>query len=72
MAFRISENRFSRRHFLRMSTAAGIVGATGIAAPRISYAAQRPTITHGLQSGDIGADHGVLWSRTDQPANAIF
>jgi alkaline phosphatase D len=72
MAFRISENRLSRRHFLRTSTAAGILGATGIAAPRISYAAQRPTITHGLQSGDMGADRGVLWSRTDRPANAVF
>ena len=28
----------------------------------------RPTITHGVQSGDVVADRAVIWSRTDRPA----
>ena len=72
MAFRVIENRFSRRHFLRSSAAAGLVTAGSLAMPRLSRAAQRPTITHGVQSGDVGFDRGVLWSRADRPANAIF
>src|SRR5688572_11463472 len=72
MAFRVIENRLSRRHFLRNTAAAGLVAAGSVACPRLSRAAQRPIITHGVQSGDIGTDRGVLWSRTDRPANAIF
>ena len=72
MAFRVIENRLSRRHFLRSTAAAGLITAGSLASPRLSRAAQRPVITHGVQSGDIGVDRGVLWSRTDRPANAIF
>ncbi|MBA4098400.1 MAG: alkaline phosphatase [Rhodospirillum sp.] len=44
----------------------------GLAMPRISRAASRPLATHGLQSGDIGANHGVVWARADRPARAVF
>jgi len=33
----------------------------GIAMPYLSRAADRPQITHGVQSGDVGADGGVVW-----------
>jgi alkaline phosphatase D len=59
----------SRRHFIAASastTALTLLG--GIAKPYLSRAADRPLITHGLQSGDIGVDSGVVWGRTDRPA----
>src|SRR3569623_3750827 len=68
MKIRIT-NSVSRRRFL---TGTAAVGATALFAPRISRAAARPLITHGIQSGDVGADRAVLWSRADRPANAIF
>ena len=57
----------SRRRFL--STAATGFGV--LAMPHLSRAADRPQITHGVQSGDAGADGGVVWSRTDRPAQMM-
>src|SRR3954452_2872439 len=42
------------------TTAAGMLG--GVAAPCISRAADRPLITHGLQSGDVSLDSAVVWA----------
>jgi len=70
MKIRFVENRVSLRRFLRGSAAMGTAALLG--APRISRAAARPIITHGIQSGDAAFDRAVLWSRTDRPANAIF
>jgi alkaline phosphatase D len=36
--------------------------------PAISRAADRPNITHGLQSGDVTADSGIVWARASQPS----
>jgi len=74
MPIRISPIRtpsasLSRRRFLAGTAATGIVA---VAAPRISRAAARPLVTHGVQSGDVGFDRAVLWSRTDRAANAVF
>ena len=60
--------KVTRREILRSSAAAGIV----LAAPAISYAASRPMITHGVQSGDVDATSGVVWARTDRPAKAYL
>jgi len=54
----------TRRRFLTVSSAA----ALSIARPYVSRANDRPLITHGVQSGDVGADGGVIWARTDRPA----
>src|SRR3569833_3104872 len=69
MKIRLIENHVSRRRFLSGSAALGLAA---IAAPRISRAAARPLITHGIQSGDVRADSAVLWSRADRPASAVF
>ena len=62
-------NRMSRRRFLAMSTAAMGIGAVGgISRPNLSRAADRPIITHGLQSGDVSIDAGVVWARADRPS----
>src|ERR1700752_1012190 len=58
----------SRRRFLSTAAAAG-VGA--IAMPYLSRPADRPALTHGVQSGDVGADGGVIWSRADRPSQMM-
>ncbi|HYZ43870.1 MAG TPA: PhoD-like phosphatase N-terminal domain-containing protein, partial [Xanthobacteraceae bacterium] len=51
------------------STAISAVG--GIAKPYLSRAADRPLITHGIQSGDVSVDSGVIWARADRPARML-
>ena len=60
--------RLSRRRFLSTAAATG-VGL--VAMPYLSRAADRPAVTHGVQSGDIGADGGVIWSRADRPSQMM-
>jgi alkaline phosphatase D len=59
--------RISRRHFVRMTGSA--LGA--LAMPYLSRAADRPMVTHGIQSGDVGADAGVVWARSDRPSQML-
>src|SRR3979409_565908 len=63
MTIRFSR-KLSRRRFL--STGAGALGALSM--PYLSRAADRPQITHGVQSGDVGTDGGVGWARADRPS----
>ena len=62
----------SRRQILKLAGTSALMVPVGLAMPRISRAASRPRVTHGLQSGDIGANHGVIWARTDRTARAVF
>ncbi len=62
----------SRRKFLLSSAATGAAAASAFAFPGISRAQSRPMVTHGVQSGDIGADRAVLWARADRPSRALF
>ena len=57
----------SRRRFL--STGAGALGV--MAMPYLSRAADRPQMTHGVQSGDVGTDGGVVWARADRPSQML-
>jgi alkaline phosphatase D len=62
-----------RRRVLQLGSAAGLVTAAGgIAMPAISRAADRPRLTHGLQSGDVSPSSGVVWCRADRPARALI
>jgi alkaline phosphatase D len=62
----------SRRRLLQTSATTGtMMAAGGLFAPFISHAADRPTVTHGLQSGDVSADSGMVWARTDRPAQML-
>lgn len=36
--------------------------------PVTSRAADRPVITHGVQSGDVDATSGMIWARADRPS----
>ena len=60
--------KFSRRRFL---SSAAMTGAGVLAMPYLSRAADRPQITHGVQSGDVGADGGVVWARADRPSQMM-
>lgn len=64
----IRHRRLSRRTFLVAGCASAASLISGLAAPRISRAADRPVITHGVQSGDVCGDGAVVWSRADRPA----
>src|SRR5436305_13719972 len=63
----MTRSAISRRLVLK-----GATGALGsIATPYLSRAADRPAITHGVQSGDVGTDGGVVWARADRPAQML-
>ncbi|MGE0416617.1 MAG: alkaline phosphatase [Acetobacteraceae bacterium] len=58
----MSKIRISRRGLLIGA------GTVPLFAPAISRAADRPTITHGVQSGDVTQSSAVTWARVSQPA----
>ncbi|WP_150524132.1 alkaline phosphatase D family protein [Roseibium sediminis] len=61
----------SRRSFLKSSAATGLVLSAGLAMPALSRASSRPVITHGLQSGDVNANSGMIWARADRPSRML-
>src|SRR5258708_17082975 len=71
MSIRIRQP-ITRRRFLKTSAAAGIVAAGGIARPTVSRAAERPSISHGVQSGDVSVDSAGVWARADRPSRALI
>jgi len=62
----------TRRRFLGTAAASAAITAAGtIARPYLSRAADRPRITHGVQSGDVSVDSGIVWARSDRPARML-
>ena len=61
----------SRRSFLKSSAATGLVLSAGLAMPGLSRASSRPIITHGLQSGDVNVNSGMIWARADRPSRML-
>ncbi len=39
--------------------------------PFICRAADRPCVTHGIQSGDVSAESGVVWAKADRPSRML-
>ena len=63
----------TRRRFLTtLASATAISAADGLAAPAFSRLSQRPTITHGVQSGDVSLNSGMVWARADRPARMLI
>ena len=58
----------SRRHVL----VGGSALATTLAMPAISRAQSRPAFTHGVQSGDVDAASGMIWTRVDRPSKVMM
>jgi alkaline phosphatase D len=62
----------SRRRFLATAAASTAISTIGgIARPYLSRAADRPLITHGIQSGDVSNGSAVVWARADRPARML-
>jgi alkaline phosphatase D len=62
----------SRRRLLTtLGSAAMATGIDGVARPHLSRAADRPVITHGIQSGDVSSDSGMIWARADRPSRML-
>jgi alkaline phosphatase D len=71
MPVRISRPLSRRRFLATAAVSTAFTAAGGIAKPYLSRAADRPLITHGVQSGDVSADGAVIWARTDKPARML-
>ena len=72
MAGTIRAARLTRRRLLATAgSSAAITLLGGIAKPYLSRASDRPRMTHGVQSGDVSVDSGVVWARTDRPARML-
>ncbi len=69
MANRIITTR--RRFLTTTAAAAAFTGLGGVAKPFISRANDRPLISHGVQSGDVSIDSGVVWARADRPSRML-
>lgn len=59
----------TRRRFLVRSA---LAAAGSVAAPYLSFASQRPMLSHGLQSGDIAHDSAVVWARADRASRLLI
>src|SRR5215813_4160982 len=71
MAIRIGSAPTRRRFLATSGAATALMTISGIARPFISRANDRPLITHGVQSGDVSADSGVIWARADRPSRML-
>ena len=64
--------RLTRRRLLAGAGAsAAIIHARRHPRPLHQPRHDRPLITHGLQSGDVSLDFGVVWARTDRPSRML-
>src|SRR5262245_51361067 len=71
MAIRVGPNTTRRRLLAPAGAATALTAIGGIACPFISRANDRPSVTHGVQSGDVSADSGVIWARADRPSRML-
>ena len=74
------ETHLNRREFHReaLGAVAGLALVEGAAASAaaqppaiVTPDSQRPQITCGVSSGDVGPDRAILWSRSDRPARMV-
>src|SRR5262245_7557584 len=67
-----SDASLTRRRFLTAAvSSAGITAAASVVRPYLSRAADRPLITHGVQSGDVSTDSAIVWARADRPSRML-
>src|SRR4029079_3312656 len=62
----------TRRRFLTTLASAAATFSTSIKAPALVWSSQRPLVTHGVQSGDVATDSGMVWARTRRPARMLI
>ncbi|HBN50476.1 MAG TPA: alkaline phosphatase, partial [Thalassospira sp.] len=66
MSFRLSRRKFLTTTASVTATAGAASAMGGFFMPSISRAADRPMITHGVQSGDVTANSACIWGRADR------
>jgi alkaline phosphatase D len=71
VAIRLGASLTRRRFLTTVASSAAVTALGGIAKPHLSRAADRPVITHGIQSGDVSVDSGVVWARADRPSRML-
>ena len=65
-------NRITRRELLATAASGCALSAFGsLAKPYLSFAAERPLVSHGVQSGDVSTDAGMVWARADRPSRML-
>jgi alkaline phosphatase D len=57
---------------MRGASGLALAGLGNIASPYLSFAASRPVLTHGLQSGDVAADSAIVWARADRASRLLI
>jgi alkaline phosphatase D len=62
----------TRRRFLTTAVSLAGTAAASVARPYLGRAADRPLITHGVQSGDVSIDSGIVWARADRPSRMLI
>jgi alkaline phosphatase D len=59
----------SRRGLIKHGGAVVAAATLGdVFTPYLSRAADRPILTHGIQSGDVGVEGAIVWARADRPS----
>jgi alkaline phosphatase D len=72
MAVGMRRRALTRRAVLKTASASAAMTALGsIARPSLSFAPNRPQITHGVQSGDVSVGSGMVWARADRPSRML-
>ena len=71
VTMRIGASLTRRRFLTTAASSAALTAAGGIAKPALSRAADRPVITHGVQSGDVSINSGIVWARADRPSRML-
>ncbi len=61
----------TRRTLMKGTAAAAVTAIGAVARPSLSFAPDRPQITHGIQSGDVSGGSGVVWARADRPSRML-
>ncbi|XVS65810.1 alkaline phosphatase D family protein [Actinosynnema sp. CA-299493] len=66
----MSDGVVNRRTLLR----AGAIGTAAVLVPggvALARGGERPVLTHGVQSGDVTFDGGLVWTRADRPSRML-
>lgn len=71
MPIKIGSQLTRRRLLTTAASATAFTALSGIARPYLSRAADRPQISHGVQSGDVSVDSGIVWARADRPSRML-
>jgi alkaline phosphatase D len=62
----------TRRSFLLTAGAGALATSSALAVPYYARRHGSPAFSHGVQSGDVDCSSGVVWARTDRPAEVML